>query len=291
MHKKRDEDTIFPTISRLKIGDTNIDLDVTRLMAIINVTEDSFYADSRVNEKATLLQKVELALEEGADIIDLGAQSTRPGATQIPEATEIQRVKESVKLIKQHFPHVAISVDTYRSSVAQVALTEGAGMINDVSGGSLDANMYEVVANAKAAYCCMHMRGTPVTMQEQTRYEDVVDEVFLFFQRKYRELKDLGIEHIVLDPGIGFAKTLSQNFDILNRGERFHRLGIPILYGVSRKSLIQKTLHVTAEEALNGTTVIHSLIAQRKRSILRVHDVREAKQTIQLLDAFTRPCQ
>ena len=227
----------------------------------------------------------------GATLLDVGGYSSRPGAKDISETEEIQRVSQAVKVIFAEFPQAFISVDTFRSSVAKAAIREGACMINDISGGSLDPKMFEVVATSKVPYILMHMQGTPQNMSSLTNYNNLIKDILDYFHQKIDTLRQLGVKDIILDPGFGFAKTLEQNFSLLNHLDHFKLFGSPLLVGLSRKSMIWKPLNTTAEEALNGTTALHMTALLKGASILRVHDVKEAVETITLFSKTTANSQ
>lgn len=252
------------------------------VMGILNVTSDSFYENSRVATEKDWLKKAEKMLNEGAGILDVGAYSSRPGASDVPEEIELERIRQSIGSLLKAFPTAIISVDTFRSKVANVAVQEGAALINDISGGSLDMNMYETVARLQVPYILMHMRGTPQNMIALTNYNNLVKELISYFQEKIVQLTTLGAKDIIIDPGFGFAKNIEQNYHLLHHLEQFHCLGKPILVGLSRKSMIYKTLGNSVENSLNGSTVLHTIALTKGASILRVHDVREAKEAITL---------
>lgn len=252
-------------------------------MGILNVTPDSFYEGSRINTDAAILKKASQMLEEGATILDIGGYSTRPNADDISIEEEINRVIPSIISIKKEFPNAIISVDTFRSKVAKEAVHAGADVINDVSGGNLDSQMFETVASLKVPYILMHMRGTPQTMQKMTEYENIIAEMMTYFHNRIMTLKNYGVEEIILDLGFGFAKTIDQNYFLLKNLAIFEQLELPILAGLSRKSMIYKRLAIPVSEALNGTTVLNTIALQNGAKILRVHDVKETIQTIQLL--------
>jgi len=257
-------------------------IDKPLVMGIINVTPDSFYEESRQQSIDSVLQQVTKMLEEGADIIDVGGQSTRPGSERISVDEELKRVIPVIESINKKFPDTIISIDTYQSKVAAACVDAGASVINDISAGSMDEGMIETVAKFKVPYICMHMKGTPENMQEKAEYENVTAEVLDFFINKIDELKRAGINDIIIDPGFGFAKNIKQNFKLLKELSAFKMLGKPILAGLSRKSTIYKTLGITPEEALNGTTSLNTLALQNGANILRVHDVKDAKEAINL---------
>lgn len=256
------------------------------IMGILNVTPDSFYAESRLTQEKAVLEKSAQMLEEGADILDIGGYSSRPGAAEVSEAEELARVIPPIRQVTQRFPDALISVDTFRSRVAQAALEAGAHIVNDISGGAQDPAIYDVVAQAQAPYILMHMRGTPQTMSQQTDYQDLPAEVYQYFQQRTEQLKARGVKDIILDPGLGFAKTKEQNWQLLHQIEYFLELGYPLLIGLSRKSMIWKTLGIRPEEALNGTTTAHTIALLQGAQLLRVHDVKEAVEAKQLVAAF-----
>jgi len=251
-------------------------------MGILNVTPDSFYAGSRVQEEEQLLLLAQQMVKDGADILDIGGYSTRPGAEDISPAQEIERVVSAIKFIKQALPNTLISIDTFRSSVATKAIEAGASLINDVSGGNLDPLMFETVAALKVPYILMHMRGTPQTMKSLAQYANVVTEVYQELRAKLSQLHQLGVTDVIIDPGFGFAKTIEHNFSLLKNLSYFQALGQPVLAGLSRKSMIYKTLDITPENALNGTTALHMIALQQGASLLRVHDVKAAKECVLL---------
>ncbi|MEM9053113.1 MAG: dihydropteroate synthase [Bacteroidota bacterium] len=252
-------------------------------MGILNLTTDSFYAGSRMADSNSVLAKAAQMLNEGADILDLGAYSTRPGADEISEKQETERLTEGIKAVKDKYPSAIISADTFRASVAQKAVEAGAAIINDVGSGILDEEMFDAVAELSVPYVLMHNRGTPKNMNEKAIYKDVVNEVIFELSEKIDTLRRKGVADIIIDPGFGFAKTVEHNFEILRRLDEFKMLDSPILVGVSRKSMIWRTLETNPEEALNGTTALNTLALERGASILRVHDVKEANECIALM--------
>ncbi|BAV08096.1 dihydropteroate synthase [Filimonas lacunae] len=253
------------------------------VMGIINTTPDSFYSDSRKQNIDTALAQAEQMLADGATILDLGGQSTGPGKPQVDAATEAARVVPVIAAIHQRFPEAFISVDTYFAQVARESAEAGACIINDVSGGTLDMAMLDTVAGLKLPYVCMHMKGTTETMQQFAHYENVTREVLDFFIERLEACRQAGIHDVIIDPGFGFAKTIAHNFQLLKEMHLLQILEKPVLLGISRKSTIYKTLHITPEEALNGTTVLHTVGLQNGAVILRAHDVKEAMQAIQLM--------
>lgn len=259
-----------------------MDLSVPKVMGILNITPDSFYKESRANTERDILTRAEKMLEEGASILDVGGYSSRPGAEDISETEENQRISKAINLLVKEFPQAIISIDTFRSAVARTAVTEGAALVNDISGGSLDKKMFETVASLGVPYVLMHMQGTPQTMSSLTNYNNLVKDVSDYFHQKMSTLHQLGVKDIILDPGFGFAKTIEQNFALLNHLSHFNVLEKPLLVGLSRKSMIWKTLNTSAEEALTGTTALNMVALLKGASILRVHDVREAMEVIKL---------
>jgi dihydropteroate synthase len=251
-------------------------------MGILNLTPDSFFSGSRVPDVYNLLTRAEKMLASGADFLDVGGYSSRPGADHISESEELSRVVPAINALSKEFPDALLSVDTFRAQVADAALDAGAALVNDISAGEQDNQMLATVARHGAPFVCMHMRGTPQTMQQHTQYENLVFELIDFSQRKLAACREAGIKDIIIDPGFGFAKTVEQNFDLLAHLERLNVLGVPLLVGLSRKSMVWRTLQTDAQGALNGSTALHMVALQKGASILRVHDVKEAKETITL---------
>jgi dihydropteroate synthase len=260
-----------------------IDLLTPKVMGIINLTPDSFYDGGKLSSEKEIIQQAKKMLEEGATFLDLGGYSSRPGAKFVSEADELNRVLPVVKLLIKEFPTVNLSIDTFRSPIAKKCLENGACMINDISAGLLDPNMLEVIANYQVPLVMMHMRGNPETMMLNTNYKDLTNEVLYFFSERISKARSLGINDIIVDPGFGFSKKLDQNFELFNDLELFSSLKTPVLVGISRKSMIQKKINTSAKESLNGTTALHAIALQKGVSILRVHDVKEAFETISLL--------
>lgn len=256
------------------------------VMGIINATPDSFYAGSRKPLINDVLQQTEKMLNEGAGIIDVGGQSTRPGSADISLEEELSRVIPAIEAICLRFPDSFISIDTYHSAVAKEAVAAGASLVNDISSGTLDEQMIPLVASLHVPYIAMHMKGTPATMQQHANYEDVTLEVLDFFIKKTEECKKAGINDIIVDVGFGFAKTIAHNFALLKNLSIFKMLQKPLLAGLSRKATVYKTLGTTAEEALNGTTVLNTIALQNGANILRVHDVKEAAEAVKLVEAL-----
>jgi len=256
-------------------------------MGILNVTPDSFYDGGRYDSETTILHQTEQMMNHGATFIDVGGYSSRPGAENIPMDEEIRRISIAIKSIVKNFPEAFVSIDTFRSQVANVAVHEGAVMINDVSGGEQDSAMLELVASLQVPYVVMHMRGNPKTMSQLTNYENLMKDVTDFFHHKIHQLTSLGIKDIIVDPGFGFAKTIEQNFTILNSLDYLKILNKPILVGLSRKSMIWKTLSTTADDALNGTSCLNTIALLKGASILRVHDVQQASEVCRLYSSTT----
>lgn len=257
------------------------------VMGILNMTPDSFYADSRVSGEIEVISRVRRLLDDGADIIDVGGYSSRPGADNVTEEEEINRIEKPIKIIHKEFPDVLISIDTFRANVARVALNSGASMINDISGGMIEPQIMNVAAEFSAPYILMHMRGTPQTMQTFTDYQDIVKDLVCYFQIQIQKAKNVGVIDIILDPGFGFSKNIDQNFELLKRMDEFKVLDCPLLVGVSRKSMVYKFLEISAEESLNGTTVLNTFALNKGASVLRVHDVKEARQAVDLMQKLS----
>lgn len=267
----------------INVGGRLLDLKVPMVMGILNITPDSFYGGSRYVSDSEIIAAATKMMEEGADILDIGGYSSRPGAPDVPEEEEKDRVLRAIKLIIKEIPAAVISIDTFRSAVARQAVEEcGALMINDISGGEADPDMFHTVERLNVPYILMHMRGNPRTMQDNTVYDDVVADILRWFGTRIYDLRSKGVKDIILDPGFGFAKTVEQNFEILGRLGEFSVAGLPLLVGLSRKTTIWKTLGVTAGEALNGTTVLNTVALMKGADILRVHDVKEAVEAVKL---------
>ncbi|MEZ4792751.1 MAG: dihydropteroate synthase [Gelidibacter sp.] len=261
-----------------------IDLSAPKVMGILNLTPDSFYDGGKFQDELTILKQVERMLVEGATFIDVGAYSSRPNAEDISEDAELRRILPIVVLVLKEFPDVLLSIDSFRSKIAKQCIEAGASMINDISAGKLDANMLQTVAKLHVPYVMMHMRGTPKTMQTLTQYDHLVKDILFYFSERIAAARALGIVDLVVDPGFGFAKTITQNYEILSNFECFKMLELPLLAGLSRKSMVYKPLGLDSGEALNGTTVLNTIALQKGASILRVHDVREAMETIKLVE-------
>jgi|TARA_B110000027_G_scaffold38590_1_gene42650 dihydropteroate synthase len=259
-----------------------LSFDQPRVMGVINVTKDSFYAKSRVVNEDDILNRAGEMLKEGADILDVGGYSSRPGAVEVPLKEEIGLTSHAIELIKSHFPDALISIDTFRSEVAAVALRAGATIVNDISAGTLDPKMIDFITANQVPYIAMHMRGNPENMQKLAKYTDIIPDILFYFSQLIDRLRDKGHTDLIIDPGFGFAKTTEQNFEILAHLELFKNLESIILVGLSRKSMIYKTLETDPSEALNGTTVLNTLALSKGADILRVHDVRPAVEAIKL---------
>jgi dihydropteroate synthase len=251
-------------------------------MGILNVTPDSFYDGGRFRNTSSVMRQVDQMLEEGATFIDIGAYSSKPNADDVSQAEELQRILPVVELIIKNFPEILLSIDTFRSDVAKQCIDAGASIINDISAGHLDKNMLKTVAKLQVPYVMMHMRGTPKTMQQKTNYDNLLNEILFYFSERIAKARALGIIDLVIDPGFGFAKSLEQNYELLNKLELLKMTDLPILVGLSRKSMIYKTLNSSAENALNGTTALNTIALQKGANILRVHDVKEAMECIKL---------
>ena len=261
-----------------------IDLTTPKVMGILNVTPNSFYDGGMYKSSSEMLTKVGKMLSEGATFIDVGAYSSKPSAEYVSEEEELQRIIPIINLILEYYPEALLSVDTFRSEVAKVCIENGAAMINDISAGNLDDKMLETIAKYNVPYIMMHMRGTPETMQKMTSYEDIVKEILFYFSEKVANARSYGINDLIIDPGFGFAKTLDQNYEVLQKMELFEILELPLLAGFSRKSMIYKTLQSSAEEALNGTSVLNTIALTKGAKILRVHDVKEAMECVTLFN-------
>jgi dihydropteroate synthase len=261
---------------------TLIDLTLPKVMGILNVTPNSFYDGGKYADEKSLISQLEKMLTEGATFIDIGAYSSKPSAEFVSEEEEIERLVPIVKSVLKHFPETLISVDTFRANVAKAAVENGACIVNDISAGSLDDSMMKTVAELQVPYIMMHMKGNPQTMQSLAQYQNITKEMLFYFSEKVAQARSFGINDLIVDPGFGFAKTLEQNFELMNNLELFKILDLPILVGISRKSMIYKTLGTTAEFALNGTTVLNTIALQKGSNILRVHDVKEAVECVNL---------
>lgn len=281
------KDTFFRKKTTLNAGGKLIDLSEPKVMGIINVTPDSFFAESRKMNTADAVFMAEKMLNEGAVFLDIGAYSSRPGAADISLQEETDRLLPVIEAITKAFPEAVLSADTFRASVAEAAIKAGAQIINDISGGDLDEQMFATVAKLQVPYILMHMKGTPQNMVEKANYQDIFAEVFDHFAAKIYRLKELHVHDVILDPGFGFAKTKEQSFELLRKMKGFELLQLPVLAGISRKGMIYKTLNATAENALNGTTVLNTMALLNGVNILRVHDVKEAVEAVKLFTAYS----
>jgi dihydropteroate synthase len=261
-----------------------IDLSTPKIMGILNITPNSFYDGGKYSLENNAISQVEKMLIEGATFVDIGAYSSKPNAEFVSEEEELNRIIPVVKAILKEFPETLLSVDTFRSSIAQECIDNGAALINDISAGNLDEKMIEVIASNNVPYIMMHLRGTPQTMQSQTNYDNIIKEIITYFSDKINKARSFGINDLIIDPGFGFAKTTNQNYEILSNLELFKILELPLLTGVSRKSIIYKTLDISPDEALNGTTVLNTIAITKGATILRVHDVKEAMECVKLCE-------
>ena len=263
-----------------------VDLTRPKVMGILNLTPDSFFDGGKYKDETSILQQVEYMLDHGATFIDMGAYSSRPGAEHVPEDEELLRMLPVIDLILTKFPDTLISVDTFRSKVAAESIEHGAALINDISAGNLDAAMFDTVANYQVPYIMMHMKGTPQSMQKQATYSDVIKDLRSYFSEKIQETTSKKINDIIIDPGFGFAKTTEQNYTLLNHLDLFQTFGLPILIGLSRKSMIYKVLESSPQEALNGTTALHTIALLKGANIIRAHDVKEAMECVKLVEVL-----
>lgn len=265
-----------------------IDLTTPTVMGILNITPNSFFDGGMYKNESEILTRVEKMITDGATFVDIGAYSSKPSAEFVSEQEEIERIVPVVNLILKHFPETILSIDTFRSEVAKACIENGAAIINDIAAGLLDENMLEIIAKYKVPYIMMHMRGTPQTMQTLTNYNDIVKEMLFYFSERVAAARRLGINDLIIDPGFGFAKTLQQNFEVFQKLELFKTFELPMLIGISRKSMIYKTLNSNAEEALNGTTVLNTLALTKGAKILRVHDVKQAMECVTLFNKISQ---
>ena len=261
-----------------------IDLSIPRVMGILNVTPNSFFDGGKYKNENEIISQVDKMLSEGATFIDIGAYSSKPSAEFVTEQEEIDRIVPAIELILKHFPEALLSIDTFRAEVAKASIESGTAIINDIAAGGLDDKMFDVIAKYNVPYIMMHMRGNPQTMQSLTQYDDIVKEILFYFSEKVQKARSLGINDLILDPGFGFAKTTDQNYEVLQKTELFNLLELPVLAGVSRKSMIYKTLGITPQEALNGTTFLNTIALTKGAKILRVHDVKEAVECVTLFN-------
>lgn len=275
------------TARYINVNGSLLDLSQPRVMGILNVTPDSFYAGSRTQTEAEIVRRVKQIVSEGAAIIDIGAYSSRSNADNVSAREEMERLRMGLKILFEIQPDAVVSVDTFRADVARMCVEEyGVAIINDIAAGEMDANMFHTVAALNVPYIMMHMQGTPQTMQQHPHYDNLLKEVFLYFARKVQQLRDLGVKDIILDPGFGFGKTMEHNYELLSHLEEFRIFELPLLVGVSRKSMIYRLLDITPQEALNGTTVLDTICLLKGADILRVHDVKEAVETVRIVQAM-----
>lgn len=266
-----------------------MDLATPQVMGILNVTPDSFFAESRMQTQADIAQRAQQILDEGATIIDLGAYSSRPNAQHINAQEEIARLRTALEIIRRNHPHAVLSVDTFRAEVAEFCVNEfRVDIINDISAGEMDENMFDTVARLNVPYVMMHMQGTPQNMQQNPHYDNFLREVFLYFATKVQQLRDRGVKDIILDPGFGFGKTVDHNYELLAHMQEFEVFQLPVLVGISRKSMITRLLNITPAQALNGTTVLNTLSLLKGADIIRVHDVRQAVETVKIVTQLTK---
>ena len=278
------KDTFFSHKQSLICGGRILHFRQPLIMGILNITPDSFYHGSRLMDTENILKSVSEMISEGADILDVGAYSSRPGSDGIPAKEEMQRLETALEIIRKTHPDILISVDTFRPEIASMVVNDfNVNMINDISGGDMDTGMFDTVAGLQVPYVMMHMKGKPSDMQEYAIYTDVVKEIIHHFSEKLRQLNKLGVNDIIIDPGFGFAKTIEQNYQILKQLEAFHIFNQPLMVGISRKSMIYRVLGTDPSEALNGSTVLHAIALMKGANILRVHDVKEARETIKLV--------
>lgn len=277
------------SVFSINIGNQLITTEKPLIMGILNATPDSFFEGSRCMTENLIENRIKQILDEGASIIDIGAYSSRPDARHIDEKEEWRRLETALQVLRDKYPEAITSVDTFRSGIAKRAVEEyGVNIINDISGGEMDESMFKTIGELKVPYIMMHMRGTPQTMQQNCEYTNLFQDIALYFSRKIEQLRELGVNDIILDPGFGFSKTLEQNYELLAELEHFRIFEHPVLVGVSRKSMIYKLLHTTPAEALNGTTAIHTIALGKGADILRVHDVKEAVECVKITEMVKR---
>jgi dihydropteroate synthase len=261
-----------------------IDLSIPKVMGILNVTPNSFFDGGKYKNEDEIISQVDKMISEGATFIDIGAYSSKPSAEFVSEQEEVDRIVPAIELILKHFPNALLSIDTFRAEVAKASIESGATIINDIAAGELDDKMFDVIAKYNVPYIMMHMRGNPQTMQSLTQYDDIIKEMLFYFSEKVKKARALGINDLILDPGFGFAKTTDQNYEVMQKMELFNVLELPVLVGISRKSMIYKTLNTTAQEVLNGTTFLNTIALTKGAKILRVHDVKEAVECVALFE-------
>lgn len=273
----------------INVNGSLLDLSVPCVMGILNITPDSLYAGSRMQTEAEITARAQQILDEGAGIIDIGAYSSRPNAENVSPHEEMERLRMGLEILRKTHPGAVISVDTFRADVARMCVEEyGVAIINDIAAGEMDTDMFRTVAELNVPYIMMHMQGTPQNMQKHPHYDNLLKEVFLYFAQKVQQLRDLGMKDIILDPGFGFGKTVEHNYELLAHLEEFRVFELPLLVGVSRKSMIYRLLGGTPQDALNGTTVLDTICLLKGADILRVHDVREAVETVKIVEAMRR---
>jgi dihydropteroate synthase len=283
------ESEVYTKKKTINLGGRLICIDKPMVMGIVNVTPDSFYDGGKYNREKKIIERVTKIVEEGADFVDIGGYSTRPGASQISMEEELERLLPAVRMVKKHFPDIAVSIDTFRSEIVNRIFEEaGAFIVNDISGGNFDSKMFETVAELGLPYILMHIQGTPSSMQKNPTYDDVVQDIIICFSERVKKLRLLGVNDIILDPGFGFGKTMEQNYELLNRLDAFKIFQLPIMTGISRKSVIWKLLDITPDESLNGTTVLNTLALTGGANILRVHDVKEAVEAVLIVEEIRR---
>ncbi len=278
---------LLATNTMLNCNGILLELQQPVVMGILNITPDSFFDGGKHTSNLLIMKQVEKMISEGVAIIDVGGMSSRPGAALISEEEEFGRIIPAIQEINKHFPQIIISVDTWRANIAKASVEAGAGLINDISGGQLDEKLFETVAKLRVPLVLMHLKGTPETMQTQAHYENLCEEILTYFIQKIGQLRALGIKDIILDPGFGFAKTIDHNYELLKKMEVFKILGLPVLAGISRKSMIYKVLECGPAEALNGTSALHIVALQQGAKILRTHDVKEAVEVIRLFEKLS----
>lgn len=259
-----------------------IDLSIPKVMGILNITPNSFFDGGKYKNEDEIILQVDKMLSDGTTFIDVGAYSSKPSAEFVSEQEEIDRIVPVIELILKHFPKTLLSIDTFRANVAKISIENGAAIINDIAAGELDEKIFDIIAQYNVPYIMMHMRGNPQTMQSLTHYDDIIKEMLLYFSEKVKKARSLGINDLIIDPGFGFAKTIDQNYEVLQKMELFNFLELPVLAGISRKSMIYKTLNNTPQEALNGTTALNTIALTKGAKILRVHDVKEAMECVTL---------
>ena len=283
------KDTSFSGKYLIQCRGTFMDLSVPRVMGIVNVTPDSFYEGSRTMQEEAVMQQTERMVSEGADILDVGGYSSRPGAEHISQQEELNRLLPDLETIRRAYPDLILSVDTFRPGVARIVVEDyEVDMINDISGGEMGPSMFETIADLNVPYIMMHMKGTPQNMKEKAHYTEIMKEITRYFSARLDELRRLGVKDIMLDPGFGFGKTIEHNYQLLNRLDELKIFGLPLMVGLSRKSMIYKVLDISPDEALNGTTALNTLALERGANILRVHDVKQAREIITLKDKMKR---